>query len=278
MTTPAGATPSQIRDLAAAINAPPYNFDPGYMRKGTVSAINIGDANTPPTVTVFLSGDTTTPIAGVGLAANYSPQIGDMVMLYKQGNEFFAQSTVASSSNGTGWVTASLASGNTHNGNSNGSLMYRRVLDNGAWKMQWQGAINYGGSASILSAALPSDFRPSVKRSLISAREVQSGSVVVGLDFYTDGTVHIVGENTNPLSGGSHSHFADLGVSVSGGASVSGGTGGASAGTAHTHGFSGSGSSSGSGDASGNTNSGGSHSHSVNSPSWVGFSGVEYFL
>jgi len=278
MTTPAGATPSQIRDLAAAINAPPYNFDPGYMRKGIISAIDLGDANTPPTVTVFLSGDTTTPIAGVYLAANYSPQVGDMVMLYKQGNEFLAQSTVASSSGGTGWTKVGLSSGNAHNGNSNGDIMYRRVLDNGAWKIQWQGGLSYGGSASILSAALPSDCRPSVKRSLVTAREVQSGSVAIGLDFYTDGTVHIVGENNGPLSAGSHSHFADFGVSVSGGASVSGGTGGASAGTAHTHGFSGSGSSSGSGDASGNTNSGGSHSHAVNSPSWVGFNGVEYFL
>lgn len=275
MTTP---TDIAIRQLASKLNKPQLSFDPGYMRKAQITAIDAGDSNTPPTVTVLLSGDTTTPISGVYIEANYSPQVGDTALMYKQGDEFFVKGAIATSATGTGWTQVSLSSGNTHNGNSNGPLMYRRVLDNGAWKMQWQGGISYGGSANILSTALGGDFRPSVKRSMVTAREVQSGSIAVGVDFKTDGTISIVGENNGPLSAGSHSHFADFGVSVSGGASVSGSTGGASAGTAHTHGFSGSGSSDGSGDASGNTNSAGSHSHSVNSPSWVAFNGIEYFL
>lgn len=275
--TPVGTpTDAQIRQLAAQINKPQLTFDPGYMRKGTIAAIDKGNSTTPPTVTVYLSGDTTVPIAGVYLAANYSPQVGDTCLLFKQGNEFFAQGTIATSPTGTGWTTASLSSGNTHNGNSNGSLMYRRVMDNGAWKMQWQGGINYGGSANILASALGSDFRPSVKRSMISAREVQSGSIVIGIDFKTDGTVTIVGENQGAPSAGSHSHFADLG----------GGGSGSGSGFGHSHSYSGGttgGSSEGSSvsvdvEVSGSTNSGGSHTHTVSSPSWIAFNGIEYFL
>lgn len=281
-TPPLAASNDQLLQLAQEISKPPYAFDPTTIRKATVTAIDPGDANTAPTCTVLFSGDTTAPVAGVRFAAIFGPQVNDTVIVLKQGAEFFLLTDlaglgtqVANSTEG-GWVQASLAGGHSHGGNSNGALMYRRVMDNGCWKMQWKGAISYGGSTTILSAPLDSDFRPAQKVSLDAARDVNNGGgASIGVDFTTAGQIVIAGPTWSTNSASiSHSHT--FGVSVS----VSGSTGG------HTHsstlgdGIGLSADSVGaSGSGSGTTDlGGGSHSHTASNPTWIGFHRLEYFL
>lgn len=285
---PLDQSADQLRQLASQLNQPPYPFDPVNIRKATVTAVDSGDANTPPTCTVLFSGDTTSPVAGVRFAAIYGPQVGDTVIVLKQGSDFFmltdfpATGSQQANSTAGGWTQASLAGGHSHGGNSNGNLMYRRVMDNGCWKMQWKGAIAYGGSTTILGTALDDDHTPAQKVSLSTARDVNNGGATsVGVDFTTSGNIVIAGPtwSTNSTSIGSHSHTFGVSVSVS----TSGGTGG------HTHSSSlGDGigvstdsvSTSGSGSGSGTTDLGGSssHSHTASNPTWIGFNGLEYFL
>lgn len=140
--------------------------------------------------------------------------------------------------------------------------MYRRVMDNGCWKVQWKGAINYGGSTSVLSAGLGGDFRPAAKVSMISSRTASSSNVV-GIDFDTDGTVSIVGPTVAPSEGsaggisvGDHQHTYTDYYGASGEFSLSNAT-----------------------SANGSFSTGG-HQHGVTvaAPTWVGFNGIEYFL
>lgn len=274
--TPGGATDRQIADLAGQINKPALSFDPARPRKGIVTAIDLGDASSAPTATVFLSGDETVPIAGVRLASDYSPQIGDMVILLQQGVEFFALcsiatvGTITASSTGGGWTKAVLQASHAHNGNANGDLMYRRVMEDGCWKMQWKGSIVFGGSNNtVLLANLPSEFHPAQKKSAICGREVGSGGgVAVGVDFQTDGGVTIIADNWATSTASSHTHsvsgvtdFVDPGDSTTFDSAHSHGVVGG-----HDHGW-------------GNgTTSAGSHSHTAGDPGWISFSGVEYFL
>jgi hypothetical protein len=280
----AAALDDEIRQLAAALGIQQQQALQG--RKAVVESISLGDAVTPPTITVDLSG---VSVEGIRLAASYTPQVGDTVLLLKQGNEFFAAfkitdagTKVASSLDG-GWTKATLNSGHSHNGNSNGDLLYRRVLDHGAWKIQWQGAIGLGASDTIISGgnALASEYRPASRRSLLAARQVD-GAVAIFVDFNTDGTVVVVGATEGP-SGTTGS--SSPGTSGSGPYDVTHSHGGSTGVTdppdglanAHAHSI------------PTTSFSVGSHSHTVNShthsipgtvsrPTFVSFNGLEYFL
>lgn len=275
-TAPMDASGDQIRQLATQLGQPPYNFDPTTIRKATIQSIQPGNANTPPTGTILFSGDTTSPVAGVRLAAGYGPQVGDTVIVLKQGSDFFMLTDIASASNMTasstvgGWTQVALAGSHTQNGNSNGNLMYRRVMDGGCWKMQWKGAIGYDGSTSnVLATALGTDFRPPTKVSLVAPRDVNNGGGVgIGLDFQTTGQISIVAANW-VTSSDSHSHGESGGTdSVDPGDSTT--TDGS---PAHSHGVVGSHSHG----YSGGTDSD-NHSHTAADPTWIGFHGLEYFL
>lgn len=290
---PLASSDDQIRQLATELGKPPYNFDPSTIRKANITAIDPGNATTPPTATILFSGDTTSPVSGVRLAAGYGPQVGDTVIVLKQGSDFFLLTDIAgvgnqtASSSAGGWTKATLNGAHSHNGNSAGDLMYRRTMQDGCWKMEWKGAINYGaGTTTVLSAALGSDFRPATKVPMHTARETASGGATgIGIDFGADGTVTIVGPtwSTNSSSSHthSHSHGVSVSVSVSGGGGGSGGTG-AGGTDGHTHSVSTSDSFSGSGSGSGGTDtdstSAGSHSHTASSPGWISFHGIEYYL
>lgn len=273
--TSGAATDRQISDLAGQINKPALPYDPARPRKGIVTAIDLGDASSAPTCTVFLSGDETVPIPGVRLASDYSPQIGDMVILLQQGVEFFALCSIAtvgsvtSSSAGGGWTKAVLNTGHSHNGNSNGDVMYRRVLEDGCWKMQWKGALNYGGNTTMLLTNLPTEFHPANKHSAICPRDVNtSGGVGIGLDFQVDGGVTVIAANWTTNSS-SHTH------------DVSGNTDSVDPGDftttdstpAHSHGVVGSHS-----HGWGNNTTSTGHNHTASNPTWIGLTGVEYFL
>jgi hypothetical protein len=246
-----------IRELASQITQmSKLGFDPLTIRKGIIGAVS--DTSTPPTVSVNISGDTETLVNGVRLVNNFTPIIGQTVLIGKQGTELFVLGAISSSNpvlhtvyTDNGWVKATLANG-FHNGNSSGDIYYRRVLDHGSWKMQWQGGWDPNGATTMITALDP-DYRPASRRPIICARNA-SGAVSVKMDFQTDGSVTMVGGTTG-TTGTSHST--------------------ASAGF-HQH------EENGGGDftffAGTHDHSIGSHSHSVDLPTWVSLNGVEYFL
>lgn len=288
----------EIRQLAAALTPPQEDALSG--RKAVIEAVTLGDATTAPTAQVNLGGISVT---GIRLAASYTPTVGDTVLLLKQGNEFFAAfkiqdvGTAVASSLGGGFIKPTLNSGHGHNGNSNGDLMYRRVLDNGAWKIQWQGGITLGASDTILSGgnALAAEYRPLSKRSLVISREV-AGAVAIFIDFNTDGTVAVVGATEGPSgttgSSSPGTNSATPSTNSAGPFAVDHSHGGSTGVTdppdglanAHSHSipltsFS----------VGNHSHSMSSHSHTVNShthsipgtverPDFVSFNGVEYFL
>lgn len=267
--TSGGDVNSQIAALAAALGKPETSAVPGEYRKGNILGIEPGDASTAPTVTVGLSGDTTSPIAGVRIASDYSPQMGDMVILAKSGAEFFALCSIARagvsvSSTTGGWTKLTLMSGHAHNGNSNGDLMYRRVMQDGSWKMQWKGGFTFGGNSFVGAVNLDADYCPASKVSMLCARETASqGGVAVGVDFGTAGGIQLIGRNwttsdpNNMFTGaggsfgvGSHTHLEHDGFGT--------GSGGGFSVSSHDHSM--------------------GHTHAASDPTWVTFNGVEYFL
>lgn len=285
----------EIRLLAKALAT--FQTDALSARKATIESVSLGNSSTAPTVQVNLGG---VSIPNVRVAASYTPTVGDTVLLLKQANEFFAAfkiqdvGTAVASSLGGGFIKPTLNSGHSHNGNSSGDLMYRRVLDHGAWKIQWQGGIVLGASDTILSAgnALASEYRPLVKRSLVVSREV-NGAVAIFIDFNTDGSVAVSGATEGPDGTTTSS---SPGTSTSGPYSVAHSHGGSTGfnGDSHAHSHGGAVSLTSFSETHShsipNTDfSVGSHSHTVNShthslsggvvrPTFISFNGVEYFL
>ena len=269
----------QLRDLATQIaQMTKLGFDPLTIRKGTIAAVN--DFADPPTVSINISGDTETLVSAVRTLNNYTPLVGQTVLIAKQGTEIFLlgsiasvnpRSTAASSEEDNGWIKATLTNG-THGGGDN-DVYYRRVMDHGSWKMQWRGVWNPGGQSFMINTAnaLDPNFRPTSYRAVSAARNITTnadqGLPTVRLDFVADGTVRyytdrpgISSTSVGTSSNGSHSHyFADTWGST--GASYS----------------------------DDETGSAGSHSHTVNdhahggatvvdAPTWISLNGVEYYL
>lgn len=211
---------NQIRDLATEIAKQTLtSFDPATIRKGTVASIQSTTA--PPTLTITISGDTT-EIPGVRYLDSYAPVAGDVVLVVKQGTDLFALGQIAGQFSASLWTAATLAAGFTHNGNENGSLMYRRVWDNGSWKMQWKGGVSRS-SGTLIIDGLPAEFRPAARRTVTAARSATGGATSVKIDFNTDGSVYMVGGAitmdtvtsgaTDPgdtASGGSHVHAVNI--------------------------------------------------------------------
>ncbi|MFE1358865.1 hypothetical protein [Streptomyces harbinensis] len=106
---------------------------------------------------------------------------------------------------GTGtslWTTLSLASGYTHNGNSNGTAQYRVVNLFGERAIMLRGGVNVvytGGQMSndgnILSSVLPAAARPSTVRTTGAACSVSTSSISsVKLDAQPNGQLRFVGK------------------------------------------------------------------------------------
>jgi hypothetical protein len=101
------------------------------------------------------------------------------------------------------WSTVSLASGFTHNGNSNGNLQYRIVNLFGEDTLMLRGAVNctYSGSPKVIAnggfvtnTPLVTAARPSSLRSLTGACSTTDSDVLsVKIDIGTDGRIQIVG-------------------------------------------------------------------------------------
>lgn len=281
------AEDQQLRDLAAQIAAmTQLGFDPMTIRKATIAAVS--DDVTPPTVSLNISGDVETLVSEVRLLNNYTPLVGQTVLMAKQGTEIFILGSIASvnpksASAGVGdagWITADLSAGSSGSGDN--TVRYRRILDNGTWKMQWRGEWNPGGNLTMISAGgLEADFRPGGRRALATGREA-SGHATCRMEFSPDGTVRYYeaapGINTT----------GDLGGGTSSNGSFSVGT--------HNHGFTdyyNTTAQSSLANATGYSGSFsiGSHSHSLDTgshnhggsttvaaPGWISLNGLEYFL
>lgn len=260
----------EVRQLARALGV---KKESGLSaRKAIVEAISAGSSSVAPTISVDLDG---VIVQGVRLAASYSPQVGDTVLLLRQGNQFFAAFKIATAGSLVqnaargGFMQASLNSGHSHDANNNGIAMYRRVMDHGAWRIDWKGSVNLGGSTTIMSGgnALPAEFRPSSRRTMTVARNaVDTTSVKV--DFNTDGSVTVVGGTTSPtgsstsvtlFSAGSHTHGGTFNANLPG--------------TENDHGH---------GIPADGTHGHGSHSHTVYNtvlaPEYVVLNGISYYL
>lgn len=270
----------QLRDLATQIaQQSKLGFDPTTIRKGIIASVN--DFASPPTVSLNLSGDTDTLVAQVRTLNNYTPLVGQTVLIAKQGTEIFIlgsiaavnpRSAAASSTEDNGWTKATLTNG-THGGNDN-DVYYRRVLDHGSWKMQWRGVWNpASGNPTMIGTAdaLDPNFRPASYKALAAARDVTSSTdrlATLRMDFAADGTIRYYSAkpefDINPSSPGTDS------------------PGG------HAHGYfdDWDGLGAGSNDT---TSSAGGHSHTVDShyhggsmtvaePVWISLNGLEYYL
>jgi hypothetical protein len=105
----------------------------------------------------------------------------------------------------TTWTQPTLATGFTHDGNSNGNVQYRLVTIQGTSYMEWRGGlgITYASNAiqnsgNFLNAALGVSFRPPSTRSMTGACSASSSSSLsLKIDFRTDGTTSIVGTTTS---------------------------------------------------------------------------------
>jgi hypothetical protein len=104
------------------------------------------------------------------------------------------------------WTSIPLASGFTHDGNSNGSAQYRIVNLFGELTVMLQGGLNltYPGSPGsisnggvITSSVLPSAARPGSLRTVAAAcSAVTSDSLTLKIDAQPDGHLKIVGTTT----------------------------------------------------------------------------------
>lgn len=103
-----------------------------------------------------------------------------------------------------GWTTAALATGYTHDGNSNGTVQYRKITILGTDYMEWRGGlgITYSANAlqnggNFLNALLGATLRPPSTRTLTGAcSAASSSSLSLKIDFKNDGTTNIVGTTT----------------------------------------------------------------------------------
>lgn len=299
-----------IRALASEIaKQTMLDFDPATLRKGTVASIE--STGTPPTVTVTLSGSTTT-IPGVRYLDSYAPVVGDTVVFLKQTSDVLIIGQIAANFAESVWTTVPLINGNTHNGNGEGNFLIRRVWDHGAWRVDLQGGINYVGNNLV--NALDTKYRPTsaTRRTLLCARSA-NGANDVKVDFNADGTVVVVGGTTAPAAAtpneNAHEHTGTTSVAspgdsthnhgnhehvipaVNAGASEHNHAGAVST-VSHshpTHSHSGTTNVETPNDSTHNHgthehgidtvfHTHGSHVHTVDDPQWISFNGLHYYL
>lgn len=245
---------SAIRDLAAELGKSQVSFDPATYLNGIVTAVN---ATTPPTVDLLMSGDSTVTIPAVRYLDSLTPAVSDLVIVAKQGSAIWVVGKIAASAAaGTAWITPALGTGFTGDGNDNGTVQYRLVVDGGSSKMQWRGGAAISGSqTALVASALAAQYRPGDKRSVVIARDIGGGSTnAAQIDFNTDGTCSLI---LNSVAGNSASPGTDNVDPVDSTTNDSG----------HSHGVTG-----------GHSHTVNSHTHSVTHPTWISLNGIEYFL
>lgn len=257
-----------IRNLATQIGKVSKQQQSSQTRKATVVAVSYSASTGAVVADLNLSGDTSVVVPGVAVVQGISPNVGDTVNVLKQGPTMAVVSQIGTSTD-AGWVDTTLGSGFTQNGDSQGNLQYRIINDNGALKVQWQGAVGVTGSVTtVLSAALASMYRPLTKRTILAARGMGAGAatLAVQVTFATSGVVTLLGNvhaipahthtlGTSATENEQHDHYS---FNPENGLSYLTNT----ENEQHDHGL---GSSTGT-------------SGSMIAPDWVSFNGLEYFL
>ena len=134
-----------LRNLAQALTNDPGQ--PVTMTKGVVTLVSIGGQ--PPTCEIQLSGDTTTKIAGVRFIDSYSPTVGDVVQVIKQGPMLLILGQIAGGADhpANGWPQPMLLSGWVQH--SADPVYYPLGLDNGSKKVQLRGRMNRVSGTSV---------------------------------------------------------------------------------------------------------------------------------
>lgn len=186
----------EVRRLAMALST--EDQIAALVLKGTVAAVNLTGA--PPTISIYLSGDTSTTIASVRFIDSYSPVVGDTVLIVKQGSDLFAlgqmNSTTASPAE-NGWVTPTLGSGFTTH--SIDPVRYRVVVRDGDRIVEMRGGVTVSGTPTALWT-MPSDVRPVVNLlPLLIARDPGGGSNVAQLQVNANGTMVLAGATTGVI-------------------------------------------------------------------------------
>jgi hypothetical protein len=167
-------------------------------------AIALFAAGTLPRLRLTFASASTRGATLVGTAA---PVPGMMTWLTDVGrlDVYDGTAWVTISVGTSSWTTIGLVSGFTQNGNSNGTLQYRRLNISGEDSLQLRGAIaraSYPASPPsgyiINQTALPSAVRPSTLRSVvIPCSDVSSERIALKLDVQTDGYLQVFGIGTD---------------------------------------------------------------------------------
>lgn len=190
-----------LRNLAQTLA-----YDPGQpvtMTKGVVQAYAIGGQ--PPTLDLYLSGDNTTLIEKVRFLDSYSPAIGDVVQVLKQGPMLLVLGQIAGGAaaghSANGWVepsNAQLGSGFTQF--TNDPFMYRLILDNGSKKIQLRGRLNISGTPSTFFTFTNVDYRPALSLGPIAIARDPNGAATAQLDVQANGTLNLIAATTTASS------------------------------------------------------------------------------
>lgn len=187
-------TDDDIRALASQLTAMATpDFTPSALLKGVVVS---SDLTVQPSIASITLMGSTTQIDGVLIADNVTAVAGDVVNVTMQGSKIQITGRVsAGAGDNGGWTQATLSSGFTHNGDSQGNVEYRIIQDNGSAKMQWRGAAAVSNSNTTVVTGLATTFRPSIKRKLLGARGMGNGNSLLDIqfEFTTAGAVNIGG-------------------------------------------------------------------------------------
>lgn len=133
-----------------------------------------------------------------------APAVNDVIAVTQSSNGNLLAWGRTSSGVDTAWVKPTLATGFTHDGNTNGDVMYRLAIIAGTRFVQWRGGlgITYASnsiqnSGDCLSAAIPAALRPPSTRSVTAACSASTSSTLsLKLDARPDGQLRVVGTTT----------------------------------------------------------------------------------
>lgn len=133
-----------------------------------------------------------------------APAIGDVIAVTQSSNGNLLAWGRTSTGVDTAWVKPTLATGFTHDGNTNGDVMYRLAIIAGTRFVQWRGGlgITYASnsiqnSGDCLSAAVPAALRPPSTRSMTAACSASTSSTLsLKIDARPDGQLRVVGTTT----------------------------------------------------------------------------------
>src|SRR5882757_6488909 len=240
---------AQIRSLAMQLTAMSSAPAPLTLDQGVV--VDVDHAGTPPTCSITLGGSST-QIDGVRYLNSYTPSPGDTVAVLRQNGSplvigHTADVGTATASTG-GWANTSLS-----------GVQVRRVMDNGVWKVQFQGHASVSSTSVMTMDAL---YIPSVQRVMSISLSNNLASRII---FNTSGVVTLQQAASTTDGEGGNTQTSDP-APTGGSSDPFYNSGGASAGTAHTHQI-----------GHRHWMNGHTHGLSLNLPNNLWFDDIEYF-